>query len=142
MVRTYKKKTDREHVSTKPKTVPAKFKSGFLAEMDGRTELTKALKANYQTIIDDLGGDEEISHIKNALIERFVWLEAFLHTLEQRMAAGELSTDEALGKWTQSVNALASLASKLGMNKAKSGRWVETLMVAGAPQANGHSNER
>ena len=134
MPKKYIKKTDREYGKNKDQKLPQKFKTGFLAELDGRTELSRALRANYQTIIDDLGGDEEISHIKNALIERFVWLEAFLHTLEQRMAAGELSTDEALGKWTQSVNALASLASKLGMNKAKSGRWVETLMVAGGRQ--------
>lgn len=142
MVRTYKKKTNREHVSTKPKNVPAKFKSGFLSEMDGRTELTRALKANYQTIIDDLGGETEIGHVKNALVERFVWLEAFLQTLELDMASGKITTDEALGKWVQAVNTLSALAKNLGLNKHKNktGRWTEALLVSGGK--NGDTNGR
>jgi len=42
-----------------------------------------------------------VGHVKNALIERFVWLEAILQTLEHEMANGKIDKAESLGRWIQ-----------------------------------------
>ena len=101
----------------KLKQPPAKFKAGFLSELDGRTDLARALRANYQEIVDDVGGSAEVGHVKGALIERFCWLEAILQDIEQGMACGELSKTDAIGRWIQAVNSMSGLAKVLGIER-------------------------
>ncbi len=110
-------KGTRECPPSKPQSIPGKFKPGFLAEMDGRKEIVKTLRANYETIVNDLGGADDVSHVKGALVERFVWLEAILQTLEHSMANGDTTFQETLGKWTQAVNSLNGLARILGIER-------------------------
>jgi len=119
-------KNPRKYKPHKPQTVPAKFQVGFLSTLDGRTDLAKALRTNYQSIIDDIG--EQLSHVKTALVERFVWLEAVLQTLEHEMANGQTDKADALGRWTQSVNSLLGLARVLGIERSakKTLPWIET----------------
>ncbi|GEM_PF-1203103 len=112
-----KSKGTRTNVSTKPMTLPVKFKPGFLGEMDRRTELAKTLTANYQAIVADVGGPTEVGHVKAALIERFVWLEAIVQTLEHEMATGQIEKAEHLGRWIQAVNSLSGLAKALGVER-------------------------
>src|SRR5262245_39612437 len=115
-------------------SLPVKFKAGFLAALDGRTDLAKALRANYEQIVADVGGREEVGHVKSALVERFVWLEAILQTLEQEMAKGQIDKGEALGRWIQAVNSLSGLARVLGIErKARQMPWL-------TPVANGNGN--
>lgn len=115
----------RTNASHKPQSLPAKFRAGFLAELDGRTELSKTLRANYESIVADLGGPEEIGHVKAALVERFCWLEAILQTLEHEMATGQIDKSDALGKWIQAVNSLSGLAKTLGVERRASSRpWL------------------
>jgi hypothetical protein len=128
MPTTYKHKTDRRHRSTKPQTLPPKFQAGFLSTLDGRTDLCKALRANYDAIVSDLGGRDDISHVKASLIERFCWLEAVLQTLEHEMANGLISKTEAISRWIQAVNALSGLAKALGIErKAPTAKWAELI---------------
>src|SRR5262249_24872825 len=70
MPRTYVKRCPdrKDHVSPKPQEVPAKFRTGFLAELDGRTDLAKALRANYDAIVADVGGKDDVGHVKAALV--------------------------------------------------------------------------
>ena len=125
MPRNYQHKTARRNRSTKPQTLPAKFRAGFLAELDGRTDLAKALRANYQQIVDDIGGAADLSHVKAALVERFVWLEAILQTIEHEMVSGKIDKAEALGRWIQAVNSLSGLAKVLGVERKASARpWL------------------
>lgn len=116
MPRNYKKKTDREYAAHKAKTLPEKFEVGFLAAMDGREKTVKILYKNRSEIVADVGGESELSHVQNALIERFVWLEAILQTLEHDIATGVLPKSE-LGKWIQGVNSLTGLAKVLGIER-------------------------
>ena len=88
MPKAYIHKTDRKNGKHKPAELPARFKVGFLTTLDGRTDLAKALRANYADIVADIGGQVEVGHVKAALIERFCWLEAILQTLEHEMAQG------------------------------------------------------
>jgi hypothetical protein len=133
----YERKTDRPYVNSKAQGVPAKFKAGFLATLDERTALAKSLRANYERIVADVGGRDEVGHVKNALVERFVWLEAILSTIESEMAAGKIDKGEALGRWIQAVNSLAGLAKVLGVErKARSMPWAVVI-----PPANGTVKE-
>lgn len=126
MPRTYTPKTDRKNRSTKPQSLPAKFKTGFLAALDKRTDLAKALRANFDEIVADVGGIEDVGHVKASLIERFCWLEAILQTLEHQMATGQIERSEALGKWIQAVNSLSGLAKVLGVERRDrlKGQWA------------------
>lgn len=118
-------KTTRKNASLKPQELPAKFKTGFLTALDGRTDLSKTLRANYDAIVSDIGGDSEIGHVKGALIERFVWLEGILQTIEHEMVTGQASKTEAIGRWIQAVNSLSGLAKVLGVERKASNRpWV------------------
>jgi hypothetical protein len=132
----------RTNRKTKPQSLPDKFKSGFLEALDGRTDLAKCLRANYDAIVADVGGRDDVGHVKAALVERFVWLEAILQTLEHEMAHGKIDRGEALGKWIQAVNALSGLAKVLGVDrKVQSRPWltVPSLTVV-EPQAPAPSN--
>ncbi|MGC1274345.1 MAG: hypothetical protein WBC44_11615 [Planctomycetaceae bacterium] len=128
MPRTYKKKTDREYVSQKPQNLPTKFRTGFLSGLDKRTDLAKSLRANYETIVEDLGGRDDLSHVKAALVERFVWLEAILKTIEHDLVTGDIDKAEALGRWVQAVNSLSGLAKTLGIDRRSSARpWATVI---------------
>jgi hypothetical protein len=135
MPRRYVPKTDRKNNSHKVQSLPEKFRAGFLAALDGRTDLAKALRANYEQIVADVGGREDVGHVKSSLIERFCWLEAILQALETDMAKGAIDKAEALGKWIQAVNSLSGLAKVLGVDrKAKSMPWM-TVPNTPAPEA-------
>ena len=128
MPRTYKPKTNRKNVASKPQTLPAKFSLGFLSQLDGRTEVAKALRANYDAIVRDVAGDAaDLSHVKAALVERFVWLEAILQGIEHEMVTGTTSKTEAIGRWIQAVNSLSGLAKVLGVERKSSAKpWLMT----------------
>lgn len=136
MPQKYVPKTDRKNKSHKVVALPAVFTKGFLADLDGRTDLAKALRANADQIVTDVGGREEVSRVKGALIERFVWLEAILQTLEHEMAQGKIEKSDALGKWIQAVNSLSGLAKVLGVErKSRSMPWNVVHPELPAPKA-------
>jgi len=124
MPRKYKHKTDRRNGHHKPAALPAKFQAGFLATMDNRAGLTKALRRTYQEVLSDVGGADDVSRIKQSLIERFCWLEAVLQSIENGLARGDDKV-EALGRWVQACNSLSGLARVLGIErKAKTMPWT------------------
>lgn len=132
----------RMNVQHRPQTLPEKFKVGFLATLDGRTDLAKALRANHDAIVADIGGAVEIGHVKSALIERFVWLEAILQTIESEMAQGQIGKAEALGRWIQAVNSLAGLAKVLGVErKARSMPWASIIQNDGNAKNGQHHDD-
>ena len=128
----------RKSRKTKTQQLPDKFKAGFLNTLDGRTELARALRSNYQAVVADVGGQQELSHVKASLIERFCWLEAVLQTLEHEMASGIIDKADALGKWIQAVNSLSGLAKVLGVERKMSTRpWLAPARSSGD---NGEAN--
>ncbi|WP_168564992.1 hypothetical protein [Crateriforma spongiae] len=111
-------KGTRKNKSHKPNKLPAKFTTGFLETLDARYAVAKQLRSNYESIVRDLGGEGAISHVRNAVIERFVFLEALLQDLEQKVISGELETDEVIGRWVQAMNSLSGLAKTIGLDRA------------------------
>ena len=109
--------------------LPDAFKPGFLSALDGRCDLSRTLRANYQAIVDDIGDD--CSHIKSSLVERYCWLECVLQTLEVEMAQGKQDKGECLGKWIQGCNALLGLSKTLGIERRSSSQpWASLVKEA------------
>jgi hypothetical protein len=112
---------------TKITALPAQFQAGFLSQLDGRTDLSKALRANYESVMADIGGPDEVGHIKGSLVERFCFLEAVLQTLEHDLTTGAIGKAEALAKWIQAVNTFVGLARTLGVERKLNARpWLGT----------------
>jgi len=120
------KKPGRKNHDHNNKNLPKKYEPGFLGQLDRRTELFYRLNGSYQAIATDLGGESELSHVKGALVERFVFLEAVLTKLENDMATNPECSGELLGKWIQAINSLTGLAKTLGIErKLQSAPWMD-----------------
>jgi hypothetical protein len=107
-------------LARKPKTysdLPEKFEPGFLREFDQRTALFQRLNGIYQEIIEDVGGIASITHLKLAMIERFVFLEATLQRWEQDIAKNPDETALLVSRWVQAVNSLQGLAKTIGIER-------------------------
>lgn len=119
----------RKNSSHKAKNVPKKFKPGFLGDLDRRTEFARAMRANYEAIKSDLGS-EDLAHIKDVLVQRFVWLQAILESIETDMVKGTIDRREALSRWIQAINSLTGLAKVLGVERRSSSQpWVSADLV-------------
>ena len=103
----------------KTTTLPEKFQTGFLSKLDGRYELAKELKASYSELCDDLGGLENLSHVKRTLAERFCWLSAILRSVEMQIAEskGKDDSGQLLARWIQGLNSLCGLSKCLGLQR-------------------------
>lgn len=54
--------------------MPARFTPGYLAGLDGRTAVAVEMRARWQEITDDLGGETSLSYARRSLVERaFGW---------------------------------------------------------------------
>ena len=102
----------------KPKktTLPARFRTGFLEELDKRTDLYKTLRRRFEEIAVCAG---EESPIKHSLIERYVFLEAVIRKYEAKASQEEL-TDKSVAQWIQANNSLLGLAKAIGLEPKQS----------------------
>ncbi len=103
----------------KVQTLPTRYKKDFLKNIDGRMELAKDLRKKHRAIMSDLGGEENLSAIAITFVEKFVWLDAILKSLELKIVASEDNNDLAdlLGKWVQALNCLVGLGKSLGLQR-------------------------
>lgn len=99
---------------TKPQAVPAKFATGWLEQLDGRTGIAQAMRERHRAFTDDLGGITRLSYAQRSLVERALWLEFWLQTQEQALASGG---EFDVGRWTQAANALQGILAKLGLDR-------------------------
>jgi len=96
------------------KTIPDTDISGWLDKLDGRTGVAQVMRQRYQAFTDDLGGADRLTYSQRSLVERALWLEYYLQQQEQLLATGQ---EFDVARWTQSVNALQGLLSKLGLER-------------------------
>lgn len=90
------------------------FDNGWFNNLDGRTGIAQEMQGRYQALISDLGGAKALSYQQRSLAERALWLEYWLSKQEKELATGG---DFEVGKWTQGVNSLQGIYSKLGLIK-------------------------
>jgi hypothetical protein len=110
--------------------VPRKFRPGFLARLDGRTEIARALRDRFDTIAADLGGPSELSAIKASLLERFLFGELWLTRLELQIATAPDATTAAdiSARWIYGLNAFVGLARTLGLDRKAKTLDLETYL--------------
>ena len=93
---------------------PPKFAQGWIAELDGRYAVAQVMRERYQAFTDDLGGADRLSYAQRSLVERALWLEYWLQSQEQTLAAGG---DFDVARWTQAANSLQGILAKLGLDR-------------------------
>ncbi|MBA7673323.1 hypothetical protein ES703_81518 [subsurface metagenome] len=107
--------------NTKLMVMPGRFRSGFLGEFDKRTGIFRLLNDAYSEVVNDLGGEANLSHITITLAERFVFLEHMVQDLEaqiaQRMIENPTKTAKLLGRWIYAAQRLGGLAKTLGLER-------------------------
>ena len=98
-------------------TLPGTYDPNWLQGVDKRTSIGRQLVARYASLVADLGGESQLSYIQKSLCTRYLWLEYRVSQMEQAMGDGKADFDQ--GQWTQAVNSLQGLASKLGLKLVK-----------------------
>lgn len=95
---------------------PNRFQQGWLDRLDGRYALARDLRDRFQALTDDLGGAANLSYAQRALAEHALWLDHWLHQQERALAEGR-NSDFDVGRWTQGLNALSGVLTKLGLKR-------------------------
>jgi hypothetical protein len=103
-------------------SIPEKYSPDFMDRIDRRTVLGKAVVERYQRVVADLGGEENLTTIKQSLVRRLTWFEVMIEGMECRAAAGE-GVD--VGSWSQLTNSWLGIARMLGLERRA--RTVRTL---------------
>lgn len=103
--------------ATKLPGPPERQTASWLSRLDGRLAIAQEMRRRYQALVDDLGGEGQLSYMQRSLIERALWLEYWLAEQERALAEGR---DFDVGKWVQAVNSLQGLYSRLGIGSATS----------------------
>lgn len=127
----YNAHTGHKAMASKRSTPPAEYAPGWLQQLDNRTALAADLRGRWDQITGDLGGADSLSYIQRSMIERCLLIEFWLTRQEVDLANG--GTDFDAGKYTQSVNALSGLYSKLGLQRvARDANLADYLKKKGA----------
>ena len=96
--------------------IPDKFAAGYIDRLDGRTAIAQDMRARWQAMTDDLGGEATLSYSQRSLVERALWLEHWLAVQERALADGDYQAFDA-GRWTQACNALQGILKTLGIER-------------------------
>lgn len=102
---------DRKTAAPLPNYTP-----NWLDRLDGRTALAQELRNRYTSMTADLGGEAGLSYMQRSLVNRALHLEYFLELEEHNLREGGTEAFDA-GKWTQAVNSLQGVLSKLGLQR-------------------------
>ncbi len=89
-----------------------RFKPKFWQEQDNRVAVVKEIRRRVKALKQDTGAD---SYQKELLCERAVFLALQLETMECDAIRGKKPLDFAV--FTQAVNALSGLLTKLGLDR-------------------------
>lgn len=109
----------------KKKRITATYQPGFLARLDARLEVAQVLHSAYIEVTDDLGGAENLSHVKLTLAERYIFLEYQLRRWESLILANPTKSGKLVSRWVQALNSLIGLSKTLGLEKRT--RKIESL---------------
>jgi len=102
--------------------LPCHFpKSGFISSLDKRTEVYCEIATLYNSIVEDLGGSEQLSAIQLVLVERFCFIAFTMRKIENQLAKYPKSkkAGRLFKRLVYSTNALLGLSRTLGIKKAK-----------------------
>lgn len=111
-------------------TLPENYSSDWLARIDKRTKVAKAVLARITELEADAGGPDVLTAARRSLIRHAAWLDAIVESYEMKLAAGEQID---VGGHTQALNSLLGLFRLLGLErKAKPVRRLHDVMAGGS----------
>ena len=103
--------TRAERRAKEPATLPSRFEPKFWETTDQRQAVVKKVRRRLEELRDDAGVD---SVQKEMLVRRAIFISVQLETMEvQSVETGDFNP----GVYTQMVNALSGLLSKLGLEQ-------------------------
>jgi hypothetical protein len=112
-----RKKRQYRNGATKRLKLPHKYVPGFIKEFDKRTVLYDLLNTSYCEVVRDLGGAENLSHVKVTLVERWVFMLLWLRMLENKILTNPKKSVKYAGKWVQAMNSFLGLSKTLGLER-------------------------
>lgn len=95
-------------------TLPETYSSDWLARLDKRTKVARAVLARVTELESDAGGADALSAARRSLIRHAAWLDALVESYEMKLAAGEPID---VGAFTQSLNSLLGLLRLVGLER-------------------------
>jgi len=108
-------------------TLPDDYSADWLARLDKRTKVARAVLGRIGELESDAGGVESLSAARRSLIRHAAWLDALVESYELRLAAGE---EIDVGAFTQSLNSLLGLLRLVGLERrAKPARSLRDVMA-------------
>jgi hypothetical protein len=98
----------------KPRTVPTRYRPGWLADVDKRYAPARIAGSQLYELRTALGSEENLSPQQLALTERATWLHIRLQQLEREYLAGN-GLDA--GEYVQLIGAQTSVLRLLGLHR-------------------------
>jgi hypothetical protein len=95
-------------------TLPDGYSADWVAKLDKRTKVARAVLARIGELESDAGGAESLSAARRSLIRHAAWLDAIVDSHELRLAAGQQIDT---GAYTQALNSLLGLYRLLGLER-------------------------
>jgi hypothetical protein len=95
-------------------TLPDGYSNGWLARLDKRTKVARAVLMRIADLESDAGGADSLSAARQSLIRHAAWLDAVVESHELRLAAGQ---EIDSGAYTQALNSLIGLYRLLGLER-------------------------
>ncbi len=95
-------------------TLPARYRPGFVEQLDRRTVLGRAVQDRITAMEADLGGVDSLSHARRSLVRRAVWLELAVEAHELHLPEG-VGLDA--GAYSQLFNSYLGALRLLGIER-------------------------
>lgn len=96
------------------RVLPVRYRSDFAEVVDGRTLLGRAVRDHFNSLVQDLGGLERLTHQERSLAMRATWLQLMLEHEESRISEGQ-GVD--IGPHVALVNSLLQVYRALGLKR-------------------------
>ncbi len=107
----------RKNTNHKPQGLAKRYKTGFIKRMDKRVVAYKTLTKLYREIIQDRGGESELSRIQLCLIEEYCFMFCLLKNLQYKVLKHPKKMEAYIGRFVQMVNASNGLAKTIGLER-------------------------
>ena len=101
-------------VTRKPRRLPRKRRDGAIARLDGRAPEVRLIRDGVVAIVEDRGGDDQVSFLARRAAHRVMHLDALLMRDEAAMAAGQ-TVDVA--EYLTGATAWLRYAQALGLHR-------------------------
>lgn len=123
-----KKRKRKEYLNSKNLSLPDKFHPGFLQTLDKRSVVYQAVRRSFLATVDDMGGEENLSHAHVVMVERFCFGEILLQNIETALI--NKPSGALIARWISITKVLAVLAVRIGLDrKARPAERLEAYIV-------------